>query len=284
MGCCASTATDAKSNKVSLPVPVNTTPQQDGNALQYQSTSLTGQPTNGTTTAFQQGGFDQRDMPGAPSSPSLSEMDGTYFVARYAYQARTSEDLSFEKGDKLKVIGPADGDWWMAKSLSTGREGYIPRNYVAPLASYEAEDWYFGDIARAEAEKWLLSPGNPSGTFLIRMSSSQKNSLSLSLRDGEGIKHYRVRRLDDGGYYIASRVTFRSLQEMVDHYMKDADGLAQRLTVPCPRANNPATVGLSYRSGIHAGHASCTTYSVMPHSIPACVSYPCAIIKLEAWV
>ena len=44
------------------------------------------------------------------------------------------------------------------------------------------------------------------------MSSSQKNSLSLSLRDGEGIKHYRVRRLDDGGYYIASRVTFRSLQ------------------------------------------------------------------------
>ena len=56
-----------------------------------------------------------------------------------------------------------------------------------------------------------MSPGNPSGTFLIRVSSTQKNALSLSLRDGEGIKHYRIRRLDDGGFYIASRVTFKAL-------------------------------------------------------------------------
>ena len=139
MGCCTSSATDAKSNKVSLPEPV-TTPQQDGNAVQFQTTSLSGQPTNGTTSFQQLGGVDQSDRPTSPSSPTESEMDGTYFVARYAYQARTAEDLSFEKGDKLKVIGPADGDWWMAKSLSTSREGYIPRNYVAPLASYEAEE------------------------------------------------------------------------------------------------------------------------------------------------
>ena len=72
--------------------------------------------------------------------------------------------------------------------------------------------WYFGDVARAEAEKWLLIAGNPSGTFLVRTSSSQKNSLSLSLRDGEGIKHYRIRRLDDGGYFIASRRTFQTLR------------------------------------------------------------------------
>ena len=64
--------------------------------------------------------------------------DGT-FIACYSYQARTAEDLSFKKGDKLKVIGPADGDWWMVKSLANSREGYIPSNYVAPLASYEAE-------------------------------------------------------------------------------------------------------------------------------------------------
>lgn len=50
------------------------------------------------------------------------------------------------------------------------------------------------------------------GTFLVRMSSSQKNSLSLSIRDGEGIKHYRIRKLDEGGYFIASRITFKTLQ------------------------------------------------------------------------
>ena len=36
-------------------------------------------------------------------------------------------------------------------------------------------------------------------------------------------------------------------QDLVNHYMQDADGLAQRLIVPCPRVNQPTTVGLSYR-------------------------------------
>ena len=67
-------------------------------------------------------------------------------------------------------------------------------------------------MSRAEAEKWLLIPGNHSGTFLVRTSST-KAGLSLSVRDGEGIKHYRIRRLDDdGGYFIASRAVFRTLQ------------------------------------------------------------------------
>ena len=29
--------------------------------------------------------------------------------------------------------------------------------------------------------------------------------------------------------------------------MTEADGLAQRLSVPCPRVNQPSTIGLSYR-------------------------------------
>ena len=35
--------------------------------------------------------------------PASLEDEGSLFIARYAYQARTSEDLSFEKGEKLKV-------------------------------------------------------------------------------------------------------------------------------------------------------------------------------------
>ena len=163
--------------------------------------------------------------------------------------------------------------------------------------------WYFGDVGRAEAEKWLLASGTQSGAFLVRASSTQKNSLSLSLRDGGGIKHYRIRTLDNGGFYIANRISFQTLQvtrcglkghgqgyvcvcvcvcvcmcvcvcvcvcvcgvgrweflgfrvscshgllpqELVTHYMMDSDGLAQRLTMPCSRANKPMTTGLSYR-------------------------------------
>ena len=79
-----------------------------------------------------------RDLPGIPGSPT--DEDRKVFVARYGYQARTAEDLSFDKGEKLSVLGGVDGDWWMARSVRTGQEGYIPRNYVASVASYEAEE------------------------------------------------------------------------------------------------------------------------------------------------
>ena len=107
--------------------------------------------------------------------------------------------------------------------------------------------WFFGDIQRAEAEKWLLTPGNVDGAFLIRHGMTQKNTLSLSIRDGDSVKHYRIRRLDEGGFFIANRITFNTLQELVEHYKVDADGLARMLTRPCQRLSVPTTASLSYK-------------------------------------
>lgn len=47
------------------------------------------------------------------------------------------------------------------------------------------------------------------------------------------MKHYRIRQLDEGGFFIARRTTFRTLQELVEHYSKDADGLCVNLCKPC---------------------------------------------------
>lgn len=35
---------------------------------------------------------------------------------------------------------PREGDWWEARSLSSGATGYIPSNYVAPVDSIQAEE------------------------------------------------------------------------------------------------------------------------------------------------
>ena len=55
----------------------------------------------------------------------------------------------------------------------------------------------------------------------------------ISVRDGDTVKHYRIRQLDEGGFFIARRVTFRTLAELVDHYSQDADGLCVNLRKPC---------------------------------------------------
>uniref|UniRef100_A0A667ZJK4 Tyrosine-protein kinase n=1 Tax=Myripristis murdjan TaxID=586833 RepID=A0A667ZJK4_9TELE len=147
----------------------------------------------------------------------------TLFVALYDYEARTEDDLSFRKGEKFQIINSTEGDWWDARSLTTGGNGYIPSNYVAPVDSIQAEDWYFGKLGRKDAERQLLSTGNLRGTYLIRESETTKGAFSLSIRDwddvkGDHVKHYKIRKLDSGGYYITTRAQFDTLQQLVQHY------------------------------------------------------------------
>ncbi|XP_058470418.1 tyrosine-protein kinase fynb isoform X4 [Solea solea] len=147
----------------------------------------------------------------------------TLFVALYDYEARTEDDLSFRKGERFQIINSTEGDWWDARSLTTGGSGYIPSNYVAPVDSIQAEDWYFGKLGRKDAERQLLSTGNPRGTYLIRESETTKGAFSLSIRDwddvkGDHVKHYKIRKLDSGGYYITTRAQFDMLQQLVQHY------------------------------------------------------------------
>lgn len=59
----------------------------------------------------------------------------------------------------------------------------------------------------------------------------------ILVRDGDTVKHYRIRQLDEGGFFIARRTTFRTLQELVEHYSKDPDGLCVNLRKPCVQVN-----------------------------------------------
>ncbi|XP_072170471.1 tyrosine-protein kinase Src42A-like [Diadema setosum] len=169
------------------------------------------------------------------------------YVALFDYEARTQDDLGFKKGEELEVQNDS-GDWWLARSRLTGREGYIPCNYVAKVQSLESEPWFFGSIKRMDAEKKLLLPQNEHGSFLIRESESRVGDYSLSVRDGDTIKHYRIRQLDEGGYFIARRCTFSALVELVQHYQQDADGLCVNLRRPCVLVEKPQTRGLSYNT------------------------------------
>ncbi|XP_021793953.1 tyrosine-protein kinase Fgr isoform X2 [Papio anubis] len=157
--------------------------------------------------------------PGFLDSGTIRGVSGigvTLFIALYDYEARTEDDLTFTKGEKFHILN---------------------------------NTWYFGKIGRKDAERQLLSPGNPQGAFLIRESETTKGAYSLSIRDwdqtrGDHVKHYKIRKLDMGGYYITTRVQFNSVQELVQHYMEVNDGLCNLLTAPCT-IMKPQTLGLA---------------------------------------
>uniref|UniRef100_A0A673N2Z5 Tyrosine-protein kinase n=1 Tax=Sinocyclocheilus rhinocerous TaxID=307959 RepID=A0A673N2Z5_9TELE len=140
------------------------------------------------------------------------------------FQPASDSDLQFKKGDRLKIIKET-GEWWLAKSLITGYEGYIPSTHVARVHTLEVERWFFKNMSRRDTERLLLAPGNKPGSFLVRESETTKGAFSLSIRDStpeqyDVVKHYKIRALDNGGYYISPSTTFPSLQELVKYYSR----------------------------------------------------------------
>ncbi|KAG9355216.1 hypothetical protein JZ751_000054 [Albula glossodonta] len=76
--------------------------------------------------------------------------------------------------------------------------------------------------------------------------SDHFRSYSLSIRDvdshgTETVKHYKIRMLDNGGYYISPKITFPDISSMIKHYHKQSDGLCRKLEKPCdkPKAQKP---------------------------------------------
>lgn len=88
--------------------------------------------------------FDRQRQSVAASSPAppAPPAPAPYLrcVALYDYDARSDDDLSFRKGEKLAILNSKDGDWWFARSQLTGAEGYLPSNYVAEQRTVEAEE------------------------------------------------------------------------------------------------------------------------------------------------
>ncbi|OBS76190.1 hypothetical protein A6R68_17356, partial [Neotoma lepida] len=113
-----------------------------------------------------------------------------------------------------------EGDWWEARSLTTGETGYIPSNYVAPVDSIQAEEY----VVVVVFSNYLLLKVNCAYSLSIRDWDDMK---------GDHVKHYKIRKLDNGGYYITTRAQFETLQQLVQHYSERAAGLCCRLVVPC---------------------------------------------------
>ncbi|XP_014114012.1 PREDICTED: tyrosine-protein kinase Fgr isoform X3 [Pseudopodoces humilis] len=239
----------------------------EGGSLQPPASQYDPDPTQPGAAFTRIPDFNNFQGPAVPLAPSFAEPGGftsnvlqtrsggitgggvTLFIALYDYEARTEDDLSFQKGEKFHIVNNTEGDWWEARSLSSGATGYIPSNYVAPVDSIQAEEWYFGKIGRKDAERQLLCHTNCRGTFLIRESETTKGAYSLSIRDwdeakGDHVKHYKIRKLDSGGYYITTRAQFNTVQQLVQHYIEYNDGLCHLLTHPCP-AVKPQTLGLA---------------------------------------
>ncbi|NWI61701.1 SLAP2 protein, partial [Calyptomena viridis] len=145
------------------------------------------------------------------------------------FPSSTGEAAVLRMGEQLHILSE-DGEWWLVVSKVSGKECHVPSNCVAKIR----HGWLYEGISRQKAEELLLSPGNHSGSFLIRESQTRRGCYSLSVRAGwASVTHYRIHRLENGWLYISPRLTFPSLHNLVDHYSEFSEGLCCPLAQPC---------------------------------------------------
>ncbi|XP_038227516.1 growth factor receptor-bound protein 2 isoform X1 [Dermochelys coriacea] len=139
------------------------------------------------------------------SSPSMEA------IAKYDFKATADDELSFKRGDVLKVLNEeCDQNWYKAEL--NGKDGFIPKNYI----EMKPHPWFFGKIPRAKAEE-MLGKQRHDGAFLIRESESAPGDFSLSVKFGNDVQHFKVLR-DGAGKYFLWVVKFNSLNELVDYH------------------------------------------------------------------
>ncbi|XP_041359258.1 tyrosine-protein kinase SRK2-like [Gigantopelta aegis] len=182
-----------------------------------------------------------RVLPPVPEDPVISSGRTRYF-AQYDFDAINDDDLSFVKGDKLEIEDSCieEGDWWTATNVRTGKTGFVPCNYICKDDnSPEAQEWWW-NVDRSETMKQLMLPGTEFGVFIVRPSADLKSyALSVRFEDSATkdpcIRHYKIKQLDNGGFYISPKRQFTDMVTLVEHYQQNGDGLCCKLRKACPK-------------------------------------------------
>ncbi|KAK5982267.1 NCK (Non-Catalytic region of tyrosine Kinase) adaptor protein family [Trichostrongylus colubriformis] len=196
------------------------------------------------------------------SSPAPSTQNKTVLervVALYSFDASTTEELSFRKGERLDIIDhPShDPDWWLARN-SVGQQGLVPKNYIEVVSTGNAstggqmarEPWFFGRISRDEADR-LLANGRE-GEFLVRDSESNPGDLSISMRGVERNKHFKVQNIG-GQLHIGSRA-FPSMTSLIQHYTTNPifSSGSEKLYLTRPLANDKILLHLNIQEDVQS--------------------------------
>ncbi|CAL8265923.1 unnamed protein product [Gadus morhua 'NCC'] len=129
-------------------------------------------------------------------------------VGKFDFDASSPTELSFRKGDVLKILSSNDA-WYMAEMQ--GQEGFVPQNYL----DVHIPRWFQEDASRSSAEEDLMTKGV--GYFLIRGSQSSPGDFSISVRHEHDVQHFKVIK-DNLGQYFLWAEKFTSFNQLVDFY------------------------------------------------------------------
>ncbi|VDN02923.1 unnamed protein product [Thelazia callipaeda] len=180
-------------------------------------------------------------------------------VALYSFEAQNTEELSFQKGERLEIIDhPAhDPEWWKARN-EKGCTGLVPTNYIEVVesdpdpsvnhfifpsseqriktsssngtsvignsSSYRltgpyANQPWYYGRLPRDETDALLNARGIDGDFLVRDSESNPGDYSISLKASSRNKHFWVQVDTTNKSFKIGTRTFVTMDDLLKHYM-----------------------------------------------------------------
>ncbi|CAJ1075892.1 GRB2-related adapter protein 2a [Xyrichtys novacula] len=127
---------------------------------------------------------------------------------KYEFNATADDELSFKKGDILKILSSQD-EWYKAEI--NGQIGFVPQNYI----EMKTPRWFQEDASRGAAEELLRY--KDVGDFVIRGCQSSPGDFSISVKHESDVQHFKVMKDNKGQYFLWSE-KFTSLNKLVEYY------------------------------------------------------------------
>ncbi|KAK6171084.1 hypothetical protein SNE40_019344 [Patella caerulea] len=90
--------------------------------------------------------------------------------------------------------------------------------------------WFYGKISKAKAEEILMIPDQIDGGFLVRDSESTPGDLSIAVKFGDGVQHFKVLR-DGSGKYFLWLVKFNSIKDLVEYHRTSSISRTQTIVL-----------------------------------------------------
>nr|XP_043868880.1 tyrosine-protein kinase SYK isoform X1 [Solea senegalensis]XP_043868881.1 tyrosine-protein kinase SYK isoform X1 [Solea senegalensis] len=98
--------------------------------------------------------------------------------------------------------------------------------------------FFYGNITREEAEKYLQHTGTSNGSYLLRQSRNYLGGFALSVLYSGRCYHYTIEREPKETYAIAGGKSHSNPMDVIDYHSQETDGLVCLLKKPCNRPRN----------------------------------------------
>jgi hypothetical protein len=131
------------------------------------------------------------------------------------FDGLTEDELSFKRGDKLKVLSYFHEDDWSKVIDQTGKIGLVPRWAIKMDVK---DSWLFPCISRTNAVIYLKDKKAEIGSFVVRCSQT-KDGYAISIKmSKDQIGHMYIDVDNKTGYVHLWKIKFNSLRALVNYY------------------------------------------------------------------